>query len=419
MRVVIARAKLPPEAASLRILFVTHRLPWPPDKGDRIRSWRWLDAMAGSHEVWLGAMAETGEELHRAREIEDRLAGIGVFRRPSRARAALGLLTGRSLSEEVFGSRDLRGWVERIAMTVKPDLAFGFSSTTAQFLEHLECPRFMDLVDVDSEKWSRYGERGLLAPLWRLEAERLRSVELEIVGTYDRVFAISREEAGRLGPAGSGVEVLPNGVDSVRFSPGEAGQRTEGSIVFVGAMDYAPNVESVRWFAHEVLPGIQRAVPAATFTIVGSNPTRSVRSLGRRVGVEVTGTVDDVVPHLRRACVAVAPLRIAMGVQNKVLEAAAAGLPVVATPGAVSGLDLVPGREVLVAEQAEEFAATVVDLLGNREAREALGRAAREAVVVRYRWEPVTGKLLDMIEEVGGADAAPGLETPSGEAEAT
>ena len=388
----------------MRILFVAHRLPWPPVKGDKIRSSRWIEALSARHEVYLGAFAESGTEREAGEALRGRVAELAVFRRPPRIAGARAFLTGTSLTEAVYRSRAMGAFVRRIVAEQCPEVAIGFSAATARYLEGLKIPRILDLVDVDSVKWRRYGESRFPRALYRFEARRLARREVAILDGFTRVTVVSRAEAARL-PAGHGrLEVLRNGVDSEYFAP-PAGPAPDGDgLVFTGAMDYPPNAEGVEWFVRRVLPRIQRERPSAAITIVGSNPAAGVRALARRPGVRVTGAVADVRPALHAAAVAVAPILTAMGVQNKVLEAMAAERPVVATAGAAEGLDVAPGRELLVADGEEAFAEAVVSLLRDTGAARALARAGRRRVLADYAWGPVLMRMEAMAAEAAGSE---------------
>ncbi len=325
-----------------------------------------------------------------------------LVRRPSRLAAVRALVTGRSFSEEVFRSRALLAGVRALAREVRPDVAVGYSSTTAQYLDGLSCPRVMDLVDFDSLKWEERAGRGPAGLPWRVEARRLRSRERRILAEYDRVTVASDREAEAWPEPGRRPEVLPNGVDTERYSPGPPGEVDPRAVVFTGVMNYPPNVEGVVWFSRRVLPRIREAVPGATFTIVGSTPVRRVRRLAAFPGVTVTGRVPEVAPRLRRAAVAVAPLGLARGVQNKVLQAMACGVPVVATPAAAAGIRARPGRDLLTAETETGFAEAVTALLLDPARRAALGRAARERVAACHRWAPVMERMESILAEVAG-----------------
>jgi glycosyltransferase involved in cell wall biosynthesis len=197
------------------------------------------------------------------------------------------------------------------------------------------------------------------------------------------------------------VHAMMNGVDTRHFEPAHTPHTEPREIVFTGAMDYFPNIDGAQWFADEVWPRL-RGTADCRFTIVGSRPAKSVRALALRDGIEVTGTVPDVRPYLHRAAVAVVPLRIARGVQNKLLEAMAAGVAVVATPPAVAAFDDVKALPVRVASTAAEFAQVTAELLADDKTRTSLGRAAREYVERHHDWEPMLDRFCRLVETCGG-----------------
>jgi sugar transferase (PEP-CTERM/EpsH1 system associated) len=276
-------------------------------------------------------------------------------------------------------------------------------------------PRFvMDFVDVDSAKFAAYAEeaRGPMRLLYAREAKRLFAFERDVAARADSALFVSEAEAGlfrrRTGLAT--VEALANGIDSDFFDPAarfprlSAEQRAQGPLLlFTGQMDYRPNVDAVCWFAREVLPRI----PTARFVIAGRNPAREVRALaGERVAV--TGAVADMRSWLSAADVVVAPLRIARGIQNKVLEAMAMARPVVASPAAFEGIEAVPGKHLLVLEGAEAMAEAISALLADPAAAKALGESGRSLVTTTYQWESRLAPLRDMLlpgHEPTNADA--------------
>ncbi|HEX8223227.1 MAG TPA: TIGR03087 family PEP-CTERM/XrtA system glycosyltransferase [Allosphingosinicella sp.] len=394
------------------ILFLAHRIPFPPDRGDKIRSFHELKALAGLGRVHLACFADDEDD---AANLAGLRAAIGPalgeahveIRRTSRAAAgARALAEGRPVSLVLFDSASLRGFVSDQLASGRIGTVFAFSGQMGQFVPAGTAARFvMDFGDVDSAKFEAYGgEGGLMAPVHRREGRLLAAFEREVAGRADVSLFVSEAEAAlfraRSGLPGADVRALQNGVDLDYYDPdaprrrpgpssneegaGEAGPRPSPGnlIVFTGQMDYAPNIDAVRWFAGEVMP----LLPRARFAIVGRKPAEAVRRLaGPRV--IVTGSVPDVRSWLAAADVVAAPLRIARGVQNKVLEAMAMARPVVASPAAFEGIEAEPGRHLIVADGAEAQAEAIAALLGDPERGRALGRAARARMVEAYRWE--------------------------------
>jgi sugar transferase (PEP-CTERM/EpsH1 system associated) len=268
----------------------------------------------------------------------------------------------------------------------------------AQYAEnHRGARRVIDFCDIDSEKWRQYAEQKSFPMSWlyRYEARQLLRYERQVARDYDASLFVSAPEAElfrSLAPESSPkIGYFSNGVDTEYFSPDQphanpyaAGER---ALVFTGAMDYWPNIDAVKWFAAEVFPLVRQRFADARFYIVGSRPAPAVQALAQQPGVVVTGTVPDVRPYISHAAVAVAPLRIARGVQNKVLEAMAMAIPVVVSPQALEGIDAVPGSELVLAEDAAAFVEACAALLeGQAGAIEAIGRAARDKVQRQYSW---------------------------------
>ncbi|HYZ65083.1 MAG TPA: TIGR03087 family PEP-CTERM/XrtA system glycosyltransferase [Acetobacteraceae bacterium] len=381
------------------LLFLAQRIPYPPIKGDKIRAWHVLEHLARSHEVHLGCLVDDEEDWRHVPVLRE-VCADAHFARLNRRRAKLaclrGLLTGEALNVLFYRERGLDAWVRRVIDQVRPEVVFVFSSNMAPYIldrRGQERVRVVDLVDVDSAKWRAYAEtgRGPLRWLYAREAQLMEALEARIGRECDWSTFVSAEEAAlftRLVPdSAPKVRAISNGVDAAYFDPARAYDlpfEGEGpAYVFTGAMDYPPNVDAVVWFADEVWPAIRAAAPASRFVIVGASPAPAVQALASRSGITVTGRVPDVRPYLAHA-VAVAPMRIARGIQNKVLEAMAMARPVVVTPDALEGIAAVPGKEVLVARDAAGFAARCLDALGPEAA--AIGRAARSRVLQDYVW---------------------------------
>jgi sugar transferase (PEP-CTERM/EpsH1 system associated) len=333
-------------------------------------------------------------------------------RRP--AAAALALAQGKPLSLALFGSATMHGFVARLLEREDVATIFAFSSQMAQFVPAGRRRFVMDFVDMDSAKFDDYGarHRGPLGWLYRREARTLLDFERATAARADVSLLVSEAEAAlfsaRAGAGSRVVRAIGNGVDLDHYDP--AGPfptlpvevRGEAPlIVFTGQMDYRPNVEAVRAFATDVMPLIRRELSEARFAIVGRKPAATVWRLDGRQGTLVTGAVDDVRSWLAAADVVVAPLGIARGIQNKVLEAMAMARPVVASPAAFLGIDAEPGRDLLVADGAEAQASAVLALLRDPARAEALGAAARRRIEQFYRWE----RMLAPLGAVVGAPA--------------
>lgn len=384
------------------LLFLAHRLPYPPNKGDKIRAWAWLRHLAGRFAVHLACPIDDEDDWRHAETVRALCASAHFSRldpRVARLRGLRGLLDGRALTFPYFHDAGLAEWVAGVQRNHDIEIEFAFSSALAPALgpRRPNGPRrVIDFVDVDSDKWDQYARasRGPLAWLYAREARLLAEAERRLTDDADIALLVSEPEAALFRSrvrSSTPVVALSNGVD-----PGDAAEDAavaspypaDGAprIVFTGAMDYRPNIDAVRWFATEVLPRVRAGTPDAGFWIVGARPARAVERLAELPGVMVTGRVAEIRPYLVHAEVAVAPLRIARGLQNKVLEAMAAGRPVVATSQAFEGLEAVPGRDLLVADDAPAFAQAVSRLLVQPGTRRRLGARAALTVRERYRW---------------------------------
>jgi len=386
----------------MRILLLTHRLPYPPNKGDKIRTFNVLEHLAKHHEVFVACPVDDPADLRFVSELERRCAGVLAVRNgSSRALAALqALLTGTAITVRHFHSRKLQRRLDEFLDTQEIDAVCCFSSPMAEYVfrsrheaDTLRRARsLMDLIDVDSFKWRQYAQRTSFPMSWvyRYEAAHLEDYERRIAARFDELLLVSEQERGYL-PAGipaDKVHAISNGVDLEYFSPVATPAPADEipAIVFTGVMDYWPNVDGVQWFADEVLPLIRAQVPGARFVIVGSKPVEAVKRLADRPGIEVTGFVDDVRTYVARAHVCVVPLRIARGVQNKVLEAMAMGKAVVGTAQAMEGIRATLGEDAIAADGAGVFAAAVIDLLKSPQRAALIGGNARRCVERGYSW---------------------------------
>ena len=405
-----------------KLLFLSHRIPYPPNKGDKIRSFHILKHLASQFDIFLGCFYEDAAE---ARHIEalrpycSDLLALQIAPAQKFLRAAKGLSLGTSMSEAVYADRRMSAWVRKTLEEQKIADVFVFCSAMTPYLTGHASGRTLifDFVDVDSAKWDAYAASAKPPLGWcfSVEKRRVGTLEAAAAAVGDNIVLASHAEAEllrRLLPRSkSSIRVVENGVDADEFDPAVAcANPFEGTalpIVFTGAMDYRPNIDAVEWFARNVFPAIRREFASAQFWIVGYRPAASVRRLGRDPGVHVTGEVFDVRPFLRHGACVVSPLRIARGVQNKVLEAMAMGKPAVVTPAALEGLGAGHGREVLVAAGAEGFARAVMEVLSGK--WQGLGSAARAYVRRHHDWTTT----LQAIDRLFGED----VETNSPERE--
>ena len=383
------------------LLFLTQRIPYPPSKGEKIRPYNVLQHLRRSFDIHLGTLVDDPADQQHVPTVQAMCAGshfATLDRRRAKVACLRGLLTGEALSVTFFRDRGLAAWVQDVMARVRPAAIYVFSGNMAPYILDLRGPAqtcVLDLTDVDSEKWRAYAEKARPPMQWvyRREWRRVAALEARVLRECDWSTFVSDEEAAlfaRLNPGGdSRIRAVSNGVDAGYFDPAlptVAPYPTDRpTYVFTGTMDYPPNMDAVAWFAEVVLPLIRRDAPGATFCIVGASPAPPVQALASLPGVTVTGRVPDVRPYLAHASAAVAPMRIARGIQNKVLEAMAMARPVVVTPDALEGIAAQPGADVLLARDAEAFAAACLHALTPE--GQATGAAARRRVVQDYSWE--------------------------------
>jgi sugar transferase (PEP-CTERM/EpsH1 system associated) len=381
------------------ILLLVHRIPFPPDKGEKIRAYHLLRHLARTHRVHLGCFVDDPHDLQHTDALKELCATVfvvGIDRKVSLARGLAALALGSSLSQAYFRDSRMARWTSETMARVNPSSIFVFCSAMAQYaLPYAQSHRvIVDMVDVDSEKYRAYAESSKwpMKGLYLRESLALLRMERHTAKVAERSFFVSRAEADAFlaaAPEAKGkVGYFQNGVNYRHFDPALAfispfaGQSS--AIVFTGTMDYRPNIEAVEWFAKSCFPAIAQSHPSAQFWIVGANPSAGVNKLAREPGIRVTGRVPDVRPYLAHAACIVAPLHIARGVQNKVLEAMAMARPVVATPAACEGLSAIPGRDLVVAESPEQFHEAVCSVLTGKTAD--MGTMARRLIVNDYEW---------------------------------
>ena len=385
------------------ILYLVHRLPFPPNKGDKVRSYHLLKHLAARHKVFLGTFVDDPDDEKHVATVRAMCADLFVSRlnpRMARLRSLRGLIDGRPLSLAYYADRAMSDWVAKITGAQHIDATMAFSSAMGQYVSADSAspsgPLLVDFVDVDSAKWTQYAakHRWPLSWVYRREGERLLSYDRQLAARARRSFFVTDNEAAlfkRLAPeCVDAVEAMSNGVDAQYFSPDAARSSPfavdELPLVFTGAMDYWPNIDAVTWFVSDVLPELCRVAPKLRFYVVGRNPPPAVQALAAS-GVMVTGTVPDVRPYLQHAAVVVAPMRVARGVQNKILEAMAMGRPVVAASDCVSAIAAIDGKELIAAANASDYVRAILMLLQQPESALRIGAAGRQCVEQRFSWD--------------------------------
>ncbi len=401
------------------VLFLAHRIPFPPNKGDKIRSYHLMEQLARHHEVHLGAFVDDPSDWQHQAELKNWCAE--TFLRPlkptvQRLSSLRGLATRVPLTLPYYRDRKMAEWVKQKCTSAGIDRVVIFSAAMAQYVlgvrSHFQrC--IVDLVDVDSEKWREYGPRHRWPMNWiyAREATLLLRYERMLAQQCDATVLVSSQEAQlfrELAPESADrVYSIHNGVDAEYFSPGHVFPTPYAPgaqiLVFTGAMDYWANADAVVWFAEEILPHVRSAMPQVQFYIVGARPSERVKRLGRLDGVTVTGAVADIRPYLAHARAAVAPLRIARGIQNKVLEAMAMVKPVIATTAAMDGIDAPPRLRALLADEPAQFVDRLQQVLKDDDSGE-FGRLGRELVLERYAWSESFARFDQLLGSQAGAD---------------
>ncbi len=399
------------------ILLLTHRIPFPPDKGDKIHTYQLLRHLGQRHRLMLGTFVDDARDEKHVPQVRTMCAELHAARlRPAwaRLRSLSGLALGKPLTVAYYRDAGMSRWVNQTMALNPVDAVIVHSSTMLQYAVSIKAPLIADMNDVDSSKWGDYSLSHGWPMSWLYRRESAVLLREERRGAQQArmsLFATRREAAlfRALAPESAArVEVLGNGVDTAYFeplaervSPYAAG---ELPIVFVGTMDYHPNVDAVCWFVEKILPALRARWPQAHFHIVGRNPSPAVRDLAGE-GVTVAGSVPDVRPWLQHAAAVVAPLRVVRGIINKALEAMAMGRPVVTTGACAESLQALHEQHLLVAEDEPAFVSQLDRLFNERGAAEELGRAARRFVCSAYSWAERMARLDRYLQAAAGLRA--------------
>jgi polysaccharide biosynthesis protein PslH len=394
----------------VKILYLAHRIPYPPNKGEKIRTFNQIQQLARRHAIHLCSFVDEPKDLRGVSKLREHCASVEIIdRRQAKTflLAAVAFLKRTPLSVSLFYRKALAEKVAQKAATGRFDCIIVSCSSMAQYVPSGSAlPKIIDFIDVDSEKWRSYAKHCSfpLSTVYRSEAYLLGKYEEQLAREFDHCILSSAVEAQFLRNRAKDrpISVISNGVDLEYFTPRSHARELKGRpiIVFTGVMDYFPNVDAVKYFCSTIFPIVLDSVPDAQFYIVGRNPTRQVKDLGKQINVIVTGTVADVRPYLEQARVAVAPFRLAHGVQNKVLEAMAMGLPVVGTAETFKGIAATEQDGIRIARDPLSFAEHVTTFLGNTSFGTEIGQEGRRLVERHHRWEDQGIKLEEILQQV-------------------
>lgn len=392
----------------MRILFLTGRLPSPPNRGDRLRAYHFLRVLSREHRITLLSFIANDRETGNVGPLRPFCEDIQLVHRgrwQATTTTALNVWRRMPFQSLYFRSSVMQGAVDNLLARRQFDAVYVHLFRMAQYVATRRRPyRILDLTDAISSEIER--SLPYRDPKWRLiyrlELPRIRRYERDIVRRFDETWLISQAERAHIFPDGpdNRTFVVPNGVDTVRFHPSSHG-RNEPALIFVGHMGVFHNIDAAEYLAGDILPRVRAAVPRARLSLVGAEPAPAVMALATLPGVSVPGHVGDLNAALNEAAVFVAPLRFAAGIQNKVLEAMAAGLPVVTTSYVNQGLEAEAGRHLLVADEPAALAEAVVGLLRDPSARRRLGQDGRDFVLQRYRWEDVLDRMKAIEQKLG------------------
>ncbi len=393
------------------LLFLAHRIPYPPTKGEKLRAYNLLKGLSETYDIWLGAPLDDPDDWQYRDALDAYCVEtyIADIRGRTRHRAAVeALARGEPVSYSYFRHRGMMDWVAKRTSERAFDAVFVYSSGAAPYLKAIRRTAgvtIMDFVDVDSEKWRALGEtaKGPMKHVYTREAKLMRAEECRLGALSDANLLVTDAECALFTElTGLPAQTVGNGVDTDYWGAAKtvetpySGKRER--VIFTGVMDYEPNVEAVTWFAAEAMPKLRATGRDVEFVIAGGRPSKVVQGLANDKDITVTGRVEDMRGWLGHADLAVAPLLLARGVQNKVLEAMAAGTPVLTTTPALTGIDAVPGQDALVCETGESFAASICTMLDDRARREAMAASAQAFVQGGYGWGAKVSGLIEIIE---------------------
>jgi len=395
-----------------KILYLCHRIPYPPNKGDKIRSFNEIKFLSENNTIDLITLADDPGDLKYVKNLKKYCRQVKVFplnKNFAKIKGFLSLITGQSISQGYFYQKRFQNMFNRWTSSEKYDVLIGFSSPMAEYvfksenkIQKIAKTLVMDFCDLDSDKWNQYALKTTfpLNIIYKKEAVRLLQFEKKINKIFTKSIFVSHKEAElfvKYHPEAKDIQIISNGVDYHYFDPDKikiSQSFPSPMLVFSGAMDYYANIDGVTWLAKEILPEIKKKIPKIKFYIVGSNPGPVVKALEKDASIIVTGFVRDIREYYKAADLCIIPLRIARGVQNKVLEGMAMGKAVISTSPAVQGINPEVKYALEIEDDPQKFAGKTVDFLNNKHRRKQLGSKARDFVLQHHNWKKNLNNLL-------------------------
>ncbi len=385
----------------MNILYICHRFPFPAKDGSRVRSFNIINHFRQQgHKVWVSSVARNKQEAQQGQGIKDYCYDYRMARTYEwfqKARMVSRLFTAEPSSMGYFYSPEMKSQIKQLLSEQRFDLIYVHCSSVAHYVSHVShIPKILDFVDMDSQKWLSFTQFKPFPIKWGywLEGVKLQRAERQLSERFDLCTTITRSECDTLESFGKGStnDWFSNGVDSEYFIPGKNAYQAH-VVSFIGRMDYYPNEQAVSYFCHEILPLLRQKIANAEFVIIGAYPSDEVKKLALLPGVTVTGFVDDVRDYVRNSAVMVAPLSIARGTQNKILEAMALGVPVVTSELGARGIDGDPGKDFIVANTPQQYCEQLFALMSDATLRHHLSLQGRARIENNYSWSYVLRRL--------------------------
>lgn len=399
----------------MNILILSHRVPFPPNKGEKIRTFHQLQHLSElGHQIDLFSPYEDDSELEHFESLRNSLCHsvTTAALAPKALRLFAGLVKGQSLSVANFYIQSLQKKFDAFLAANKVDAILCSASSVAEYIFNSKVLAnavnkpllIMDFMDVDSDKWSQYQQSSSwpISIVYGREQRLLTKYEQRIVAQFDACYLIAQAEVDLFNQQvlkSDKVQVMGNGLDTSDFYPAKIPPNNPAPVfLFTGVMDYKPNEDAVIWFVNSCWPSIVEQHPQAKFIIAGMSPSNQITQLGTHAGIEVTGFVDDILPYYHQADIFVAPFRLARGVQNKVLQAFACALPVIATPMGAEGILCKAERDILLASSAEEFISQANRLIAQPDLAQSIGQQGEQTIQQHYSWSGQLQPLVSLLK---------------------